>query len=225
MRSPDTDLFSRNLSLFTCRFDCQGALHYLLGHAEKRHGPFRFSADGKEKEIFVDYGENYEKCRLRNGFPRHEMSPAERDKTLKGEEREFLDEIKTYTANEAKRNIKLLNKMIGLRRDLSQAVIERTFVVGVLLRQRIKAIIGDFTDLSDDDSYCDNGATDSDLHGMMKDCGKLLKRLCELWGNDRDMQSRMLDVDLFMSTCAEAFPDEELETMTPGEFRNLLCGT
>lgn len=42
------------------RTDPEGSLHYLLGHAEKKDGPFLFPADGSDREIFVNYGEEYE---------------------------------------------------------------------------------------------------------------------------------------------------------------------
>lgn len=42
------------------RYDPEGALHYCLGHAEQHQGPFELAADGKELEIFVDYGNDYE---------------------------------------------------------------------------------------------------------------------------------------------------------------------
>jgi hypothetical protein len=45
-----------------------GALHYLLGHKNPIDGKFRIRADGKEKELFTDYGIHYEPVRKRKGY-------------------------------------------------------------------------------------------------------------------------------------------------------------
>lgn len=59
------------------RYDPEGALHFLLGHTQKSDGPFTFPPDGTEKEIRIDYGDDYEKvvslilqenCRLVGDF-------------------------------------------------------------------------------------------------------------------------------------------------------------
>jgi hypothetical protein len=49
-------------------FDCQGALHYLLGHMHPIDGNLRLSADGTKREIFTDYGILYETIRQRKGY-------------------------------------------------------------------------------------------------------------------------------------------------------------
>lgn len=49
-------------------FDAQGALHYLLGNRYVSDGPFRFPADGTERELFTDYGVDYELVRQRKGY-------------------------------------------------------------------------------------------------------------------------------------------------------------
>jgi hypothetical protein len=40
------------------------AVHYLMGHGEKKHGEFRIPLNGEEIELKIDYGETYEKVRL-----------------------------------------------------------------------------------------------------------------------------------------------------------------
>jgi hypothetical protein len=44
--------------------DPAGAVHYLMGHGEKKHGKFRIPLNGEEIELKIDYGEKYEKVRL-----------------------------------------------------------------------------------------------------------------------------------------------------------------
>eukprot|EP00751_Fragilariopsis_kerguelensis_P050521 CAMPEP_0171031080 /NCGR_PEP_ID=MMETSP0736-20130129/37419_1 /TAXON_ID=186038 /ORGANISM="Fragilariopsis kerguelensis, Strain L26-C5" /LENGTH=169 /DNA_ID=CAMNT_0011473247 /DNA_START=216 /DNA_END=725 /DNA_ORIENTATION=+ len=55
-------------------FDCQGALHYLLGHMNPVDGKFRILADGSEKELFTDYGVHYEPVRKRKGYSKTNSS-------------------------------------------------------------------------------------------------------------------------------------------------------
>jgi hypothetical protein len=45
-----------------------GALHYLLGHMNSIDGKFRIRADGKENELFTDYGIHYEPLRKLKGY-------------------------------------------------------------------------------------------------------------------------------------------------------------
>ena len=205
------------------RHDVEGALHYLLGHSEERDGSFRFPADGREQEIFVDYGPNYESVRLREGFERIHMEAAEKKKRLKIDELEYLDEIETYTANEVQNTVKLFDKVLASGAEgLNQSVVERMVVVTILLRQRADVIMKELAGLNDDDSFCDNGATDIDQHELKKACGELLFRLCRLWGNDTDMKLRMLGFDIYLKACTDAFKGLQLEDFTPAEFRNLI---
>lgn len=43
--------------------DPEGFVHYLIGHRYAEEGPFHLTADGKEMEILIDYGEGYENVR------------------------------------------------------------------------------------------------------------------------------------------------------------------
>jgi hypothetical protein len=49
--------------------DPSGAIHYLLGHMDPHRDDLVLEY-GKEVELMVDYGEKYEKIRVRNGYPR-----------------------------------------------------------------------------------------------------------------------------------------------------------
>ncbi|KAL3926959.1 MAG: hypothetical protein SGBAC_013271 [Bacillariaceae sp.] len=79
--------------------DPQGSFHYVLGYRyDELLGedvdvlPFRQLADGRPREVFVDYGAQYEMVRLRHGYPRIPIAnEAERKKILDEDEREKLD--------------------------------------------------------------------------------------------------------------------------------------
>jgi hypothetical protein len=204
--------------------DCQGNLHYLLGHDEQRHGPFRIKADGKEQEIFIDYGARYENVRLRKGFARKQVDETEALARLKDDERDYIDEVATYSANEVKDSVKFLEKIASVERGLKQSVIERIVVVTILLKHRAENILREFANLTEEDSICDNGATDLD-EKIVESCDKLLRRVCRLWGNDPDFQKRMLEVDIFARACEGVFPGRNLGSLSPSAFRNLICGS
>jgi hypothetical protein len=48
--------------------DPDGNLHFLVGHSESAEGTFCVHADGSQVELFVNYGVQYEKVRVRKGY-------------------------------------------------------------------------------------------------------------------------------------------------------------
>jgi hypothetical protein len=125
---------------------------------------------------------------------------------------ECLKEIETYNANEVHNTLKLFNNSIlNLEQKRDQSVVERIVVVLILLKRRSQFIMEEFADLrSDDESFCDNGATDIDLQEMVVSCGKMLSRLFYLSGNDQDLQRRILEVDCFRAACSDVFQVHQL---------------
>jgi hypothetical protein len=161
------------------RHDCEGALHYLLGHAEQANGPLRIEANGIEQEIFANYGDEYENVRLRKDYPRNPVEESQAMERLTNDEKEYLQEIDTYTANEVQHTIQFFNSMLDFNRgELDESVVERMVVVMILIKRRAIFIMEEFRDLGDDESFCDSGVTEMDLPLMVVSCGKLLRRLC-----------------------------------------------
>jgi hypothetical protein len=60
----ETDGKTNSVPTVYAAHDPAGAVHYLMGHGEKKHGPFRIPLNGEEIELKIDYGEKYEKVRL-----------------------------------------------------------------------------------------------------------------------------------------------------------------
>ncbi len=166
------------VSMVQARYDCEGALHYLLGHAEEANGPLRIEANGIEQEIFVDYGNEYENVRLREGFSRNPVEESQAMERLTKDEEEYLQEVDTYTANEVQHTIEFFDSMLDFKRELDESVVERMVVMGILIKRRARFIMEEFRDLGDDESFCDSGVTEMDLPLMVVSCGKLLRRLC-----------------------------------------------
>jgi hypothetical protein len=206
-------------------YDCAGAMHFLLGHAERANGPLRIEATGIEEEIFANYGDDYENVRLRKGYPRNPVEVSQAMEQLTKDEENYLHEIDTYTANEVQHTIEFFDSMLDFHRELDESVVERMVVMGILIKRRARFIMKEFRDLGDDESFCDNGVTEIDLPLMVVSCGKLLQRLCRRWDNDGALQSRMISVEIFLKTCSEVFTDHQVESITPSELRCLICDT
>jgi hypothetical protein len=206
------------------KYDCQGNVHYLLGYDEKAHGPFRIKADGQEHEIFIDYGARYEKARVRQRYSRNHVDENEALVCLKEDERKYIDDLGTYSAKEVQNSIKLLEEIASEESGLQQSVIERIAVVTILLKLRAEKLLREFAGVTEEDSICDNGARDLDKE-LVESCRKLLRRVCHLWGDDRDLKKRMLEVDIFAGVCKHVFPGRDLKSMSPSAFRNLICGS
>jgi hypothetical protein len=60
----ETDGKPNSIPTIWASHDPAGAVHYLMGHGEKKHGKFRIPLNGEEIELKIDYGEKYEKVRL-----------------------------------------------------------------------------------------------------------------------------------------------------------------
>lgn len=52
----------------TPQHDPEGSVHLLLGHANESQGNFVVPCDGRAREVFMSYGDGYEKVRVRKGY-------------------------------------------------------------------------------------------------------------------------------------------------------------
>jgi hypothetical protein len=205
------------------RHDSEGALHYLLGHDEESQGPFQLLADGVEKEIFIDYGPRYENVRVRSGYSR--LPPDEATELLKRlqkeDQDEYLDEIRSFSAGELRSSIDFFYRLLTAGRPLNYCFVERSLIVVILLKKRAGAILEEFSGLTtaDPESFCDNGATTIDLPKMVSDCGGLVNRLFDQWGNDQAMMERLLADDIFNAVLHDALGESRLDQLSSREFR------
>jgi hypothetical protein len=210
------------------RHDCEGALHYLLGHAGKDDAPFQLRADGKtEIEVFVDYGPKYEKVRLRKGFTR--LSPDEEARCLKElekDEQEYLEEIESYSVSDVSSSLEYFRALLvtNTPRDLGEEFLIRSLVVVLLLKGRVRSVEVEMFNLADDDSICDNGYTDIAIPGLVAAADKLVYRLMDQWRDDSEIMQRLLSRDFFVHALKKLLKKGDLESLTPKEFRNLIDG-
>ena len=103
--------------------DPQGSFHYALGYKQDEYAgvpssfvedvpAFEQPADGKPREVFVDYGEQYELVRLRQGYPRKPVSVQERKRQLDEDEREKLEHALSYDEQQVKDCVQCVSEYV-----------------------------------------------------------------------------------------------------------------
>ena len=220
----------QNIATVHARHDCEGSLHYLLGHAEEAHGDFKLLPDGLEREIFVDYGDGYENVRLRKGFSRlPQAEAAKRLENLETEELEYLQEIETFNAEELSSSIAFFHSLLTTgsegtgARQFEDYFFERSLILAVLLKKRSRDLADEFADMEgDDESFCDNGVTDVDLLKMVDEAGRLINRLFCLYRSDQCLMDRVLSAEAFRDVLENALDTADLRNLSSRDFRELL---
>ncbi len=234
------------------RLDPEGALHYLLGHPEREHGDFFFLANGSEKEIFVDYGPDYEmvvsrlcfrlsvgtkliSCsswipflqRLRENYPRITLDEAEAKRRLQVETCEYVNELNTFTATEVNHFVTTYAFMLSCNPPPPKEIVLRTIAVALVLKRRVLAIQEEFLGLGEEETICDNGVRDLDTELMAKKYDHLIMDACHLWenyhGSYTDLHQYMMDSELCQVAFSNVWPQDSLEHLTSMDFRDRIC--
>jgi hypothetical protein len=206
------------------RYDCEGGLHYMLGHERTDQGPFRLKF-GVETELFIDYGHRYEDVRLRQGYPRRPLDESEVRRLLKIDELEYLREVDSYTADEIKSTVQLFSRFPEQKNhELREDVIVRTILVLLLVKGRAKRIYIEFEGVGEDESVCDNGGRDTD--GILKEsqeCTRLINRFVGIWDNTTELHTQLNAEGIYRDGLEMVFTKKQLDC-TATEFVNLVCG-
>jgi hypothetical protein len=203
-------------------FGCEGALHYLIGHAHEGDGPFQLAADGREQEIFIDYGPRYEKVRIRRNYSR--LADKERERAvdnLKEDDFEYLQEILSFTPGEVESAVQFFRGIIMDGRHLEHDFVMRSLMLAILLKKRARAIMPEVAE-EEEPSFCNDGATELDLSKLAGDAGGLVSRLFDRWNNDKVMKQRLLNSAAFTSILQEVIGRTDLAALNPREFRGLI---
>ncbi|CAJ1946017.1 unnamed protein product [Cylindrotheca closterium] len=140
--------------------DPQGAFHYVLGYRcddndnndddendsdtnDAHDLPFRQLADGEPREVFVDYGAQYEMVRLHQGYPRIPMTEEERKQKLDEDEREKLDLMFEFSAKKLQKVICYLHDFVRntmetleKRQNRNNNIRERALAAIIVLQAR-----------------------------------------------------------------------------------------
>jgi hypothetical protein len=195
------------------RHDCEGALHYLLGHAGKDDAPFRLIADGDtEIEILYDYGASYESVRIRKGFTR--LSPddaAKRLKDLEKDEPKYLEDIESYSISDVSSCLEYLWDVIvtEVQREFGNEFILRSLVVSILLKARARSVKNDITGL---------GA----ILEVVTNLGHLVNCLFCGRMTEGQIKQELMSRDLFICALKKVLKKDDLESLSPHEFRDLI---
>jgi hypothetical protein len=195
------------------RHDCEGALHYLLGHAGEDDTPFRLKADGEtETEILYDYGANYESVRIRKGFTRPSPDDgAKRLKDLENDEHKYLEDIESYSLSDMSSCLEYLWDVIvtEVKREFGNEFILRSLVVSILLKARARSVENEITGLED-------------IQEVVTNLGHLVNCLFAGWMTERQIKQEILSRDLFGCALKNVLKRDDLESLSPQEFRDLI---
>lgn len=79
--------------------------------------------------------------------------------------------------------------------------------------------------VADDDSFCDNGYTELAIPKLVASADKLVHCLFDQWGNDRELQQRLLSREVFACSLTKVLKKKntaDLESLPPEDFRHLI---
>lgn len=231
----ETTRWKTNIPEVHAMYDPQGSLHYYLGYEERS---FQILADGREREIFVDYGERYEIIRLRQGYPRVQLTSQQVKERLEAEEMEYMDEFLAFTATEIKEAFVFLEDVLkdyaGTEEDHFQKirVMARGLAICILLRSRVVEIQETFSTLSrekDSSFVCAHGAFDINPSRMAISFSKVISTIYQdlekLYGSY--LQSYLLTQTFFVSALKLAIQKHDVESNVslgdPALFENFVC--
>lgn len=155
-----------------CRYDPEGALHYLLGYDEEHLGPLQIPFD-EEFELKIDYGKLYEKVRVRKGYAR--VTGAKKKDLIEAchhDDAETIDDIGRWSLSSVAECLRVLEKCLGDEsfRPNTNDFFERALIFALGLRARVKSIEEEFrdVDLSQTEEYCDNGVSTMAKNGTVQ---------------------------------------------------------
>lgn len=120
------------------RHDPEGAVHYLFGLLDKK---FVLPADGRPSEIFINYGPDYERVRIRKDYsflPASDQEPFK--KTASREGAEYFLELIAFGEREVSSCIRFFRDTFASANISCPSVVSRSLAVAVLLRHRGRAL-------------------------------------------------------------------------------------
>jgi len=162
-----------------CRYDPEGALHYLLGYDEEHLGPLQIPFD-QDFELKIDYGKLYEKVRVRKGYAR--VTGAKKKELIAAcqhDDSETVDDIGRWNLRSVAECLRTLEKCLGDEsfRPTNNDFFERALIFALYARQRVKSIEEEFrdVDLTQTEEYCDNGVSTMADNGTVPLSARVVK--------------------------------------------------
>lgn len=167
-----------------------GAVHYYLGYSRGcDQSMFRLAADGvTEVELKVDYGDSYEKNRIRNNYTRisdKNKLALFQEEILKDDE-EFLEELDGYDAKEICEELKFLLDLWNnnATRSFCEKACFRILLLTLAVRYRISCLSKSLEEASVADIPSEEELTLSSQHAE-ESSKSLLESVLGHWKKDR----------------------------------------
>jgi len=155
------------------RHDPQSAVHYLLGVQNKK---FVLPADGTPSEIFINYGPDYERVRVRKNYSFLPISEQQsHKKTLSSEGAEYFVELCSFCNRDVSSCIRFFSDNFA-RENSDSSVIDRSLAVALLLRHRARILHSGMDT---------NNPFVIEFESDLKRCEDLIQRLLHLHQNKR----------------------------------------
>ncbi|KAL3919917.1 MAG: hypothetical protein SGILL_003514 [Bacillariaceae sp.] len=213
----------------TAQHDPAGSVHYLLGHYDVYFKELVLKADGVSREVFIDYGENYEDFRVRKNYSRLPKKEAEaRNKELL--ETDHLTEMEALLDLDLEKITQCLifmqTKWYNPQREYPVTVISRGILALMLLRKRMDVLI---KEVGPDPLR--RGERAKELGPCAKiqlqrwQANQLLERLYDWWSDCNALKATFLSDKVLESAMEFVLgPDTDLASMPPDVLENKVKG-
>lgn len=153
--------------------DPENAVHYLLGNLQDTNRAFTLPCDGTAREVFVNYGQGYEKVRIRNGYsflPKPEQSDLEKE--LENEHVTDLQVIGAFCSAEVAEVTTFMSEAeVEDPSKLTDEMIQRATTCAVVLLRRTKRLI----DKEDEEESVDLQSVFKTLNSLVEELLKMTK--------------------------------------------------
>jgi len=201
--------------------DAEGSVHYLLGHPHKAQGSFVMPSDGiTKREVYVNYGNIYEKIRVRKQYG---FLPGERAHLLKiieNEDTTSVLEMDAFSPVDLEASVDFLLGLFSKDANFSKDVAQRALVCAVVLQRRaqklfLKGFLG-VTNANDDATVDMSNAVD--LRKVLKLSEKLVVLLLGMVPDKEDRLKVLQAANSVDNMCVQVlkmqFSNKELSKLS-----------
>jgi hypothetical protein len=203
--------------------DPEGSVHYLLGHANQSQGSFVAPTDGRELELFVNYGSDYENVRIRKGYSFVSQEEQARIKEhLSHEDADDLKEMNRFGEKEIEACVKFFLVLFSIEEEskFTPEMIERALMCFVMLLRRVHLM---FVQQVQRAQHCDGSdtveANTMDLKGLLKECRVLVSLLLGMVRDKEDILKMLHHAgkfdELLRKVLERHFSGKELRELDP----------
>ena len=213
----------------TAQHDAAGSVHYLLGHLEEHYGTLSIAADGIPREVFIDYGDNYEDFRIRKNYsrlPRSQSEPRLRE-LLENDHLEELDQLSSLNMVEVTDCIDFLEKdWYNPNRQYPVSVVTRALLALMVLKQKLN----DFIDALPPDEMHIGPHHNTDLGPRAKlevpskKAQRLIQCLYKYWNCCYRLKDTLVGDKVYTTSLEKILKRTTIDDMSPEELETAIMG-